>query len=321
MTILVAGGAGYIGGVCVEKLLEEGYKVVIVDSLVTGHKENINPGATFYKGSIGDKDFFKKVLEKEKPEAVFHFAGLIQVGESVKEPDKYFENNLVEAKYMLDVMMEVGIKKVVFSSTAAVYGTPERVPIKEEDSKIPINPYGEAKRSFELILERYHEAYGLKYHIFRYFNAAGATEKNKENHVPETHLIPLIMQAAMGKRQAIYIFGTDYDTPDGTCIRDYVHVADIVQAHLLAIKNMEKKATGIYNLGNGGGYSVREVIETVKKVSKKDFKVIESERRPGDPARLVASSEKVQKELGWKPEFPELEKIIETAWKAETKNG
>lgn len=321
MTILVAGGAGYIGGVCVEKLLEKGYKVVIVDSLVTGHKENINPGATFYKGSIGDKKFFKDVLEKEKPEVVFHFAGLIQVGESVKEPDKYFENNLVEAKYMLDMMIEVGVKKVVFSSTAAVYGTPKRVPIDENDPKIPINPYGEAKRSFELILQRYHEAYGLKYYIFRYFNAAGATEKNKEEHVPETHLIPLIMQVALGQRDAIHIFGTDYDTPDGTCIRDYVHVVDIIQAHLLAIKHMEKEPTGIYNLGNGGGYSVREVIETVKKVSKKDFKVIESERRPGDPARLVASAEKVKKELGWKPEFPELEKIIETAWRAETKNG
>lgn len=317
MTILVAGGAGYIGGVCVEKLLAAGHKVVIVDSLVTGHKENINPEATFYQGSIGDKKFFKEVLEEEKPEVVFHFAGLIQVGESVKEPDKYFENNLIEAKHMLDVMMEVGVKKIVFSSTAAVYGTPERVPISEDDPKIPINPYGEAKRTFELILQRYHEAYGLKYHIFRYFNAAGATEKNKENHTPETHLIPLIMQAATGERKAIYIFGTDYDTPDGTCIRDYVHVADIVQAHLLAIKHMEKEPTGIYNLGNGDGYSVREVIETVKKVSGKEFKVIESERRPGDPARLVASSERAKKELGWQPEFPELEKIVETAWKAE----
>jgi len=316
MTILVAGGAGYIGGVCVEKLLEAGHKVIIVDSLVTGHKENVNPEATFHQGSIGDKKFFKEVLEKEKPEVVFHFAGLIQVGESVKEPDKYFENNLIEAKHMLDVMMEVGVKKIVFSSTAAVYGTPERVPINEDDPKIPINPYGEAKRTFELVLQRYHEAYGLKYHIFRYFNAAGATEKNKENHTPETHLIPLIMQAATGEREAIYIFGTDYDTPDGTCIRDYVHVADIVQAHLLAIKHMEKEPTGIYNLGNGDGYSVREVIETVKKVSGKEFKVIESERRPGDPARLVASSERAKTELGWQPEFPELEKIVETAWKA-----
>lgn len=312
--ILVTGGAGYIGGVCVEKLIASGREVVIVDSLETGHRENINKKAIFYHGRVGDKDLMNKVFAEHEIEIVFHFAGLIQVGESVKNPDKYFDNNLVQGISLLDSMRKNKVLKIVFSSTAAVYGTPKRIPIKETDIKKPINPYGEAKWMFEQVLKRYHLAYGLKYHAFRYFNAAGATAKNKENHEPETHLIPLVMQAAQGKREAIYIFGNDYDTPDGTCIRDYVHVSDIVEAHLLSLKYLDKYPAESFNLGNGNGYSVREVIETVKKVSGKNFKVIESERREGDPARLVASSEKAKKVLGWQPKYPELEEIVRSAW-------
>ncbi len=312
--ILVTGGAGYIGGVCVEKLIDKGHEVVIVDSLETGHKENVNKDATFYCGKVGDKELMDKVFKENKIEIVFHFAGLIQVGESMKEPNKYFDGNLVQGVSLLDSMRKNGVLKIVFSSTAAVYGTPKRVPIKESDIKKPINPYGETKWMFEQVLNRYHEAYGLKYHAFRYFNAAGATVKNKEKHEPETHLIPLIMQAARGEREAISVFGNDYDTPDGTCVRDYVHVSDIVGAHLLSLKYLDKYPAKVFNLGNGNGYSVKEVIDMVKKVSGKDFKIIESERREGDPARLVASSKRAKKILGWKPEFPELEGIVKSAW-------
>ena len=315
-SILVTGGAGYIGGVCVEKLVADGHKVVIVDSLETGHKENVNKEASFYHGKVGDSKLMDKVFEENDIEAVFHFAGLIQVGESVKTPDKYFDTNFVQGVSLLNSMRKHNVLKIVFSSTAAVYGTPKRVPIEETDLKAPINPYGEAKRMFEQALNRYHLAYGLKYHAFRYFNAAGATTKSHELHEPETHLIPLIMQAAQGKRDAIYIFGTDYDTPDGTCIRDYVHVSDIVGAHLLSLKHLDKYPNEAFNLGSGNGYSVKEVIDAVKKISGKNFKVTESERREGDPARLVASSKKAKQILGWKLESTELEEIIKSAWEA-----
>lgn len=314
--ILVTGGAGYIGGVCVEKLLSKEHKVVIVDSLETGHKENLNTGAAFYHGQVGDKKLMDKIFKENKIDIVFHFAGLIQVGESVKEPDKYFNNNLIQGVSLLDSMRRHGVLKMVFSSTAAVYGTPKRVPIEETDLKKPINPYGEAKWMFEQVLKRYHLAYGLKYHAFRYFNASGATDENRELHVPETHLIPLIMQAAQGKRDAIYVFGNDYDTDDGTCIRDYVHVSDIISAHLLSLKHLDKYPAEAFNLGSGNGYSVKEIIEAVRKVSGKEFKVVETERREGDPAKLVANSEKARKILGWKPELEKMEAIIETAWKA-----
>jgi UDP-glucose 4-epimerase len=312
--ILVTGGAGYIGGVCVEKLITKGHEVVIVDSLETGHKENVNKKATFYQGRVGDKKLMDKVFKENEIRMVFHFAGLIQVGESVKEPGKYFDSNLVQGISLLDSMRKNDVLKIVFSSTAAVYGTPKRVPIEEDDVKKPINPYGEAKWMFEQVLNRYHLAYGLKYHAFRYFNAAGATTKNKEKHEPETHLIPLIMQAARGEREAISVFGSDYDTPDGTCVRDYVHVSDIVNAHLLSMNTLDEYPAKAFNLGNGNGYSVKEVIEMVKKVSGKEFKIIEAERREGDPARLVASSKRAKELLGFKAKYPELEGIVKSAW-------
>lgn len=314
---LVVGGAGYIGGVCVEKMIDRGDDVVILDNLKTGHKENVHPQAAFYQGDKGDGALLDKIFSEHKIDTVLDFAGLIQVGESVKEPSKYFQNNLGQGIDLLDGMMRNNVKKIIFSSTAAVFGNPKEVPIAESAEKEPINPYGESKFFFEKVIKRYAEAYGLKYTIFRYFNACGATKQSKEAHAQESHLIPLIFQAVKGERPNIAVFGTDYDTPDGTCIRDYVHVSDLIDAHLLAIAQMEKTPENEYNLGNGSGYSVKEVISAVEKVTGKPVPVVMGERRAGDPARLVASSEKAKSELGWKPAFPEIEQIIKSAWEAE----
>jgi UDP-glucose 4-epimerase len=290
---LVVGGAGYIGGVCVEKLVEQGDRVIVLDNLKTGHKENIHPEAIFYQGDKGDS------------------------GESVKEPAKYFENNFCQGVSLLDSMRRNGVDKIIFSSTAAVFGNPKMVPITEEAEKAPINPYGESKYFFEQAIKRYSEAYGLSYTIFRYFNACGATERSKEEHVNESHLIPLIFQAVKGERPSISVFGTDYETPDGTCIRDYIHVEDLISAHLQAIENMKLSPQNEFNLGNGSGYSVKEVIAAVEKITEKKVPVIFSERREGDPARLIASAEKAKRELEWVPKYPKIEQIIESAWKAE----
>lgn len=314
---LVVGGAGYIGGVCVEKMIDRGDEVVILDNLKTGHKENVHPKAAFYLGDKGDGALLDKIFSEHKIDTVLDFAGLIQVGESVKEPGKYFQNNLGQGIDLLDGMMRNNVKKIIFSSTAAVFGDPKVVPINEEAEKEPINPYGEAKYFFERVIKRYSLAHGLKYTIFRYFNACGATKQSKELHAQESHLIPLIFQAVKGERPNIAVFGTDYDTPDGTCIRDYVHVSDLIDAHLLAIQKMESTPTNEFNLGNGNGYSVKEVISAVEKVTGKQVPVVISERRAGDSARLVASSEKAKKELGWVPQFPEIEQIIASAWEAE----
>lgn len=314
---LVVGGAGYIGGVCVEKMIDRGDEVVILDNLKTGHKENVHPKASFYLGDKGDASLLDKIFTEHKVDTVLDFAGLIQVGESVKEPGKYFQNNLSQGIDLLDGMVRNGVKKIIFSSTAAVFGNPAEMPINENTEKDPINPYGESKYFFEKVIKRYSEANDLKYTIFRYFNACGATTQSKEQHAQESHLIPLIFQAVKGERANIAIFGTDYDTPDGTCIRDYVHVSDLIDAHLLAIDKMESSPQNEYNLGNGNGYSVKEVISAVEKVTAKTVPVVLGDRREGDPARLVASSEKAKGELGWKPAYPEIEQIIQSAWDAE----
>jgi UDP-glucose 4-epimerase len=314
---LVVGGAGYIGGVCVEKMIDRGDEVVILDNLSTGHKENIHPRATFIHGDKGDGALLDKIFSEHQVEAVLDFAGLIQVGESVKEPGKYFLNNLCQGVDLLEGMIRNNVKKFIFSSTAAVFGDPKVVPINEGAEKEPINPYGEAKYFFERVIKRYAEAYGLKYTIFRYFNACGATDQSKELHAQESHLIPLIFQAVKGERPSISLYGTDYDTPDGTCVRDYIHVSDLIDAHLLAVQKMEVSPTNEYNLGNGNGYSVKEVIAAVEKVTGKTVPVVLSERRAGDPARLVASSEKAKSELGWVSVYPKIEQIISSAWEAE----
>ena len=314
---LVVGGAGYIGGVCVEKLIEQGDQGIVLDNLKTGHKENIHPEAIFYQGDKGDSALMDKIFKEHEVETVLDFAGLIQVGESVKEPAKYFENNFCQGLSLLDSMRRNGVDKIIFSSTAAVFGNPKTVPITEEAEKAPINPYGESKYFFEQAIKRYSEADGLSYTIFRYFNACGATERSKEKHVNESHLIPLIFQAVKGERPNISVFGTDYETPDGTCIRDYIHVEDLISAHLLAIKHMKISSQNEFNLGNGSGYSVKEVIAAVEKITGKKVPVICTERREGDPARLIASADKAKKELGWVPKYPKIEQIIESAWKAE----
>lgn len=314
---LVVGGAGYIGGVCVEKMIDRGDEVVILDNLKTGHKENVHPKASFYLGDKGDGALLDKVFSEHKIDTVLDFAGLIQVGESVKEPGKYFQNNLGQGIDLLDGMMRNGVKKIIFSSTAAVFGNPKVVPINEDVEKDPINPYGESKYFFERVIKRYSEVHGLKYTIFRYFNACGATTQSREQHAQESHLIPLIFQAVKGERPNIALFGTDYETPDGTCVRDYIHVSDLTDAHLLAIKRMDVSPKNEYNLGNGSGYSVKEVITAVEKVTGKTVPVVIGDRREGDPATLVASSEKAKSELGWVPQYPEIEQIITSAWEAE----
>lgn len=314
---LVAGGAGYIGGVCVEKLIDRGDEVVILDNLSTGHSENIHPKATFFHGDKGDATLLDKIFSQHKIDTVLDFAGLIQVGESVLEPGKYFQNNLCRGVDLLDGMVRNGVNKIIFSSTAAVFGNPRVVPIDEKAEKNPINPYGEAKYFFERVIKRFAAAHGVKYTIFRYFNACGATKQSKEEHAQESHLIPLIFQAVKGERPSISVFGMDYDTKDGTCIRDYIHVSDLIDAHLLAIQKMEVSPANEYNLGNGNGYSVKEVIATVEKVTGKTVPVVMAGRREGDPSRLVASAEKAKNELGWVPKFPEIEQIISSAWEAE----
>jgi len=319
MKILVLGGAGYIGSHTVYELIDAGEEVVIVDNLETGFKEAVHEKAVFYQGDLRDRAFIDNVLDKETDiDAVIHFAANSLVGESMVNPLKYYDNNLCGTKTLLESLLAHNIKKIVFSSTAATYGEPEQVPILETDKTCPTNTYGETKLSMEKMFHWVDKAHGLKYVSLRYFNACGAHESGMigEAHNPETHLIPLILQVPNGKREAISIFGTDYETKDGTCIRDYIHVTDLAQAHILAVKYLMKGGdSDIFNLGNGVGFTVREVIETAKKVTGLPIKVVEEGRRAGDPAVLIASSEKAKKVLGWNPQHADLEKIIASAWK------
>ncbi len=318
MTVLVCGGAGYIGSHTVYELIDKGDDVVIVDSLETGHIKAVHKDAKFYKGDIRDKEFLTNVFDKENIDAVIHFAANSLVGESMVNPLKYYDNNLYGTKVLLEVMIEHDVKKIVFSSTAATYGEPERVPILETDKTEPTNTYGETKLSMEKMMKWTDVAHGLKYVALRYFNACGAHKSGEigEDHHPETHLIPLILQVPLGKREAISVFGNDYDTKDGTCIRDYIHVTDLAQAHILAVDYLMKgNESNVFNLGNGVGFTVNEVIETARKVTGKEIKAVMAERRAGDPAQLIASSEKAKTVLGWKPEHADLEEIIASAWK------
>ena len=317
MRILVLGGAGYIGSHTALELVKAGNKVVIADNLVTGYRKAIPKGAKFYEGDLRDFDFLNKLFQQEKIDAVIHFAAYSLVGESVTNPLKYYDNNLYGTKVLLEAMVKNNVGKIVFSSTAATYGEPENIPILESDRTCPTNPYGETKLAMEKMFKWTAEAHGLRYVSLRYFNACGADESGTigEAHNPESHLIPLILQVPNGKRETISIYGTDYDTPDGTCIRDYIHVTDLAQAHILAVQYLNNGGeSDIFNLGNGVGYSVREVIETARKVTGHPIPATETSRRAGDPARLVASSEKAKSVLGWKPVHDSLEEIIASAW-------
>lgn len=317
MTILVLGGAGYIGSHTVYALIEKGVDVVVIDNLETGHIEAVHEKARFYKGDIRDKAFVDSVLDKEKIDAVIHFAANSLVGESMVNPLKYYDNNVNGTKVLLQSMVAHGLDKIVFSSTAATYGEPEKVPILETDRTEPTNTYGETKLAMEKMFKWTDRAHGLKYVSLRYFNACGAHVSGKigEAHSPETHLIPLILQVPLGQREYISIFGDDYDTSDGTCIRDYIHVTDLAQAHILAVDYLMKgNESNIFNLGNGVGFTVKEVIDTARKVTGHEIPAKIAERRAGDPARLIASSDKARQVLLWKPEHADLEEIISTAW-------
>ena len=317
MRILVLGGAGYIGSHTALELVKAGNEVVIADNLVTGYRKAIPEGAKFYEGDLRDSDFLDNLFHQEKIDAVIHFAAYSLVGESVTNPLKYYDNNLYGTKVLLEAMVKNNVGKIVFSSTAATYGEPENIPILESDRTCPTNPYGETKLAMEKMFKWTAEAHGLRYVSLRYFNACGADESGTigEAHNPESHLIPLILQVPNGKRETISIYGTDYDTPDGTCIRDYIHVTDLAQAHILAVQYLNNGGeSDIFNLGNGVGYSVREVIETARKVTGHPIPATESSRRAGDPARLVASSEKAKSVLGWNPVHDSLEEIISSAW-------
>jgi len=311
MNLLVAGGAGYIGSVFVEEACNAGHNVTVFDSLVEGHREAVDERARFVQGDLSDHDANLAALRDSGAEAVLHFAGFIMVGESMKDPTKYFRNNVSNSIELLDACVQAGVKKMVFSSTAAIFGMPDRVPIEEDFPKQPVNAYGESKLMFESLLRWYKEIHGLDFVAFRYFNAAGASATRGEAHRVETHLIPNILKVPLGQKESCSIFGTDYETPDGTCIRDYIHIQDLASAHLLALK---PEVSGEYNLGNGEGYSVREVIDTCKEVTGQEIKVIEEARRPGDPPRLIASSQKAINELGWQPEHPKLDDIVASAW-------
>ena len=317
MTILVLGGAGYIGSHTVYALIEKGVDVVVIDNLETGHIEAVHEKARFYKGDIRDRAFVDSVLDKEKIDAVIHFAANSLVGESMVNPLKYYDNNVNGTKVLLQSMVAHGLDKIVFSSTAATYGEPEKVPILETDRTEPTNTYGETKLAMEKMFKWTDRAHGLKYVSLRYFNACGAHRSGKigEAHSPETHLIPLILQVPLGQREYISIFGDDYDTSDGTCIRDYIHVTDLAQAHILAVDYLMKgNESNIFNLGNGVGFTVKEVIDTARKVTGHEIPARIAERRAGDPARLIASSDKARQVLLWKPEHADLEEIISTAW-------
>lgn len=317
MSILVTGGAGYIGSHTVAELLEADEMVVVIDNLQKGHRKAVL-GGSFYEGDLRDDGFLDEVFGENDIEAVIHFAADSLVAESVADPLKYYNNNVLSTLMLLTKMKEYDVKKIVFSSTASTYGEPESIPVLETQRTLPVNPYGETKLTVEKALKWADNAYGIKYASMRYFNACGAHISGRigEDHDPETHLIPIILQVALGQREALQMYGNDYDTPDGTCIRDYVHVTDLSQAHILALESLRKGGdSAVYNLGNGMGFSNKEILNLARKVTGVNIKEAAAPRRAGDPAILVASSEKIKKELNWKPKYNDLETIIETAWK------
>jgi UDP-glucose 4-epimerase len=309
--ILVTGGAGYIGSVCVEDLLNRGHEVTVFDNLTEGHRKAVDQRAKFVQGDLADKTAVSSLIGAEQPAAVMHFAAKALVGESMQNPYKYFFNNVSCGLNLLDGMVEHGVKRFVFSSTCATYGIPEIVPIDEQAPQSPVNPYGESKLIFEKILRWYDQIHGVVFAALRYFNAAGATEAFGEDHRIETHLIPCVLQVPLGKREHAQVFGTDYPTPDGSCIRDYIHVTDLAQAHALAL---EVKESGFFNLGIGGGVSVLEVIEACRKITGKNIPIVTQARRPGDPPRLIASAQKAREVLGWRPQYGQIEDIVSSAW-------
>jgi UDP-glucose 4-epimerase len=313
MRVLVAGGAGYIGSVTVDQLVEAGHEVTVLDNLVSGHRAAVNEYAELVEGDVRDEEALHRLFASHAFDAVVNYSGYIQAGESVQHPGRYFANNIGGAISLLNTMAAFGVGRFVFSSSAAVYGEPESVPIPEEAPLRPVNPYGETKAAVERLLPWYEARAEIRYVSLRYFNAAGATARRGEDHRPETHLIPIVLEAAAGRRPAVPLFGTDYPTRDGTCVRDYIHVADLARAHLLALDYAAQKS-GVFNLGNGRGFTNREVIDTARRVTGAEIPVVEQPRRPGDPAALVASSERARAELGWTPEQPELEEIIASAW-------
>jgi len=317
MNVLLTGGAGYIGSHVLRAVLEAGHNCVVYDSLVKGHARSVDQtGARLVLGDVADSRTLGQTLDENEIDTVINFAAFIEAGESVEKPEKYFHNNTIKSLQLLETMRAGGVKRIVFSSTAAVYGSPERIPIEETDPLVPINPYGASKLCVEYMLRAYAHAYGMGGVALRYFNVAGAHPSGEtgEDHTPETHLVPLVLQVPLGTRDDIKIFGDDYDTPDGTCIRDYIHVCDLADAHILAAEAIEHGQIKTYNLGNGEGFSVREVIETCREVTNHEIPAEITPRRPGDPPRLVASSKKAIDELGWKPRFAELKTIVADAW-------
>jgi UDP-glucose 4-epimerase len=315
MPILVTGGAGYIGSAFVEQLLAAGEEVVVLDDLSRGHRAAVHPGAAFYQGRTGDRDLVRRIAAEHRIDACAHFAAFAYVGESVTEPARYFDNNFAQAQVLFESLLAAGVKHVVFSSTCATYGVPQRVPIPEDHPQWPINPYGWSKLFVERLLESFDRAYGLRFVALRYFNAAGATARCGEAHAPETHLIPLVLAAAAGRVPKVKVFGADYDTGDGTAVRDYIHIEDLGEAHLLALAHLRKGGGSQFlNLGNGTGYSVLQVIETARQVSGRDVPFEKVARREGDPPRLVGDARKAREVLGWTPRRPSLEGIVRSAW-------
>jgi UDP-glucose 4-epimerase len=320
MHILVTGGAGFIGSHVVDLLLREGHHVTVLDTLEKGHREAVRPGAALVEGNCGDSILLRKLLTAGAFDAVMHFAAYIEAGESMQRPERFYANNTARTLLLLEAALEAGVDRFVFSSTAATYGNPRYVPIDEDHPRDPTNAYGHSKLLVEGALEWMHRLRGLSFAALRYFNAAGCSPELGEDHGPETHLIPLVLDVAMGRRDAVRIFGTDYDTPDGTCVRDYVHVEDLASAHLLALEALGPGRALRYNLGNGTGYSVLQVIEAARRVTGHPIPVVEEGRRAGDPAVLVASSDRIRRELGWEPRHPALEGIVRSAWEWRRRN-
>lgn len=314
MRILVTGGAGYIGSVVTERLIEQGHEVVALDNLAHGHRDAVHPAARFLQGDLLDREWVHAQLERTAVDAVVHLAALALIDESVRDPGRFFRVNVTGGLNLLDAMVASGVTRIIFSSTAAVYGEPRTLPIREDAPLQPVNAYGESKLAFERAMGWYERAHGLRHMSLRYFNACGATDRCGEQHIPETHLIPILLDVAAGTRDAVHLFGTDYDTPDGTCVRDYVHVRDIADAHLRCLEQIDTLGSRAFNLGNGAGYSNREVIAAVERVTGQRVRAVASPRRPGDPARLVASADRITEELTWRPAFPGLDAMIESAW-------